>query len=187
MTQQNPADPRLANEEASPPAVGGAELVAGLVDVLIPGGDGWPSAATVGVQSVLSLRLLEELGEAELARLGAAILFAGGPLAEHGEDERVAIVKRLEAAEPTLFGWVRDAAYMAYYESPFVAAAINAKGHRYELRPHAKGYLLAPFDLERDTPRHGRGGYVSTQSVRPLDFSALDLDSNRTQAWGVKR
>ena len=187
MTQKDPSGTTLADETGTGAAVGSAELLADLVDVLIPGGDGWPSAATVGVQSVVSLRLLEELGKADLARLGQAILLAGGPLAGRSEEERVAIVRRLEAAEPELFGWVRDAAYFAYYESPFVAAAINAKGHLYDLRPHAKGYPVAPFDRERDTPRHGRGGYVPTQSVRPLDVSALDLDSNHTQAWGLKR
>jgi hypothetical protein len=164
-----------------------AEMLARLVDILIPGDADWPSAANVGVQGILATRLFEERGKAHYGRLFAAIIQAGGPFKDHDEDEQVAIVKALEAAEPELFGWIRDAAYIAYYESPFVAAAINAKGHPYDLRPHIKGYPLAPFDIEHQTPRHGRGHYLPTEGVRRVDISGLDLDSERTQAWGLKR
>jgi hypothetical protein len=96
-------------------------------------------------------------------------------------------VQRFEKAEPDLFGWVRDAAYIAYYENPFVAEAIVLTGHPYELHPHIKGYPVHRFDLARDTPRHGRGRYTKTADVRRVDISGLDLESNRTQAWGLKR
>jgi hypothetical protein len=55
------------------------------------------------------------------------------------------------------------------------------------LRPHIKGYPVRRFDLARDTPRHGRGRYTKTADVRRVDISGLDLESNRTQAWGLKR
>ena len=70
-----------------------------------------------------------------LEALGAA----GGPLAGLDEAARIDVVRRLEATEPALFGWVRDAAYVVYYENPFVAEVINRQGHLYELRPHLKG------------------------------------------------
>ena len=75
-----------------------------------------------------------------------AIEAAGGPLAALDEAARVAVVRRFEESEPDLFGWVRDAVYIAYYENPFVAEAINLKGHRYELRPHIKGYPVQRFE-----------------------------------------
>ena len=181
-----------ANGVAHPSAVKpapaeAASLLAGLVDILIPGDEDWPSAATVGVQGLLATRLFEDLGKSRFGRLATAIIEAGGPLKGRSEQEQVEVVKQLERAESDLFGWIRDAAYIAYYENPFVAACINAKGHPYDLRPHIKGYPLAPFDLERQTPRHGRGSYIPTQAVRPVDISDLDLDSDRTQAWGLKR
>ena len=43
------------------------------------------------------------------------------------------------------------------------------------------------FDLARDTPRHGRGRFIPTGEVRRVDTAALDLASDRTQAWGLKR
>ena len=108
-------------------------------------------------------------------------------LARHYEAARIDVVRRLEATEPALFGWVRDAAYVVYYENPFVAEVINARGHVYELRPHLKGYPVPRFDLARDTPRHGRGRYTPPDQVRRVDTSALDLLGGRTRTWGLKR
>ena len=170
-----------------PSSAAAARLLADLVDLLLPGGGDWPSGATVGAQSALAMRLVEERGEGDLAKLAQAILRAGGPLAEQPEERRIAIVQAFEAAEPELFGWVRDAAYYAYYESPYVVAVINAQGHPYRLRPHVKGYPLQRFDPARDAPTHGRGRWLATGAVRPVDISTLDLDSDRTQAWGLKR
>jgi hypothetical protein len=174
-----------ADPQVSP--AGAAGLLADLIDVLLPGDETWPSGGSVGVQALLALRLLEQRGKADFSKLTRAILQAGGPLTGLDEAARVAVVTKLEADEPVLFGWVRDAAYVAYYENPFVAEAINAKGHIYELRPHLKGYPVPRFDLERNTPRHGRGSFIPAEAVRRVDISALDLDSERTQAWGLQR
>ncbi|KGM33371.1 hypothetical protein [Inquilinus limosus] len=171
----------------TPTSAVAARLLADLVDLLLPGEGDWPSGATIGVQSTLAIRLVEERGEPDLTRLAQAILRAGGPFAGQPEERRVAIAEALEAAEPELFGWVRDAAYYAYYESPYVVAVINAQGHPYRLRPHVKGYPLPRFDPARDAPKHGRGLWLATGDVRPVDISALELDSDRTQAWGLKR
>jgi hypothetical protein len=162
-------------------------LVADLVDVLLPGDGVWPSARTVGVQGFVTVRLLEERGKAVFPRLMKAVLAAGGPFEGLDEPARVEVVKRFEQADAALFGWLRDAAYIAYYENPFVAEVINAKGHRYELRPHIKGYPLPRFDPAKNAPAHGRGRYTPTDQVRRIDISTLDLESNRTQAWGLKR
>jgi hypothetical protein len=177
--------PEAGGDALAPTAAAG--MLADFVQVLLPGNGDWPSGLTVGVQAILALRLLEQRGKADFAKVGHAILACGGPLAGLDEDARIAVVKRFETSEPVLFGWLRDAAYVSYYENPFVAEAINRKGHVYELRPHIKGYSLARFDLERNTPRHGRGRYTPTEAVRRVDVEALDLDSDRTQSWGLKR
>ncbi len=177
--------PNTGDDRLTPSAA--CAMLADLVETLLPGDGTWPSGRDVGVQSLLALRLIEQRGKAELPALMGAILVAGGPLSGLDEAARVAVVQRLEANEPALFGWVRDAAYIAYYENPFVAEVINAQGHVYELRPHVKGYPVPRFDLERNTPRHGRGRYVPTEAVRRVDTTGLDLQSDRTQAWGLKR
>ena len=68
-----------------------------------------------------------------------------------------------------------------------MAEAIVLTDNPYELRPHIKGYPVQRFDLARDTPRHGRGRYTKTSDVNGVDISGLDLESSRTQAWGLKR
>ncbi len=142
---------------------------------------------TVGVQSLLALRLLEQKGKREFAELAEALLAAGGPLEGADDADRVAIVARFEADEPALFGWLRDAAYVTYYENPFVAEVINAKGQSTSCARTSRATRSPRFDLGRNTPRHGRGRYVPTDAVRRVDTSGLDLASDRTQTWGVKR
>lgn len=138
-----------------------AQRLAALVDTLLPGDAGWPSGAAVGVQFELAARLIEQRGDDALARLFDVL----PALPELDEAARVAAVAAWEAQDGDLFGFVRDAAYMAYYESPLVALAINAHGHLYKLRPHVTGYKLPRFDPARDTPTHGRGGYIPTDQV----------------------
>lgn len=162
-------------------------LLADVIEVLLPGDESWPSARVVGVQAFVAVQLLEERGKAAFPKLMSALLAAGGPFAGLDEEARVEVVKKFEQREPELFGWLRDAAYVAYYENPFVAEVINAKGHRYELRPHVKGYLRPRFDPARHTPHHGRGRYTPRDQVRPVDTSKLDLKRNRTQRWGLDR
>lgn len=168
-------------------AAADAAMLADFVEVLIPGGDGWPSAAAVGVQGPLSTRLIGERGEEALPALLQALRTAGAPFAGRPDKEREAIVRSLERDEPALFGWVRDAVFIAYYESPFVAAAINAKGHPYKLRPHLAGYAVPRFDRARDTPTHKRGHYVPTDQVRHVETTGLELESRITTTWGRQR
>ncbi len=168
-------------------AIDPAQLLSDLVDVLLPGGDGWPSGSTAGIQQVLSQRLIIDRSTDSLNELVAALLRAGGPLAGQDEAAQVAIVEKLERDEPDLFGFVRDAAFITYYESPSVVDVINAKGRPYQLRPHITGYPTTPFDLERDTPRHGRGRYIANEAIVALDIAGLGLGQDRTTNWGLKR
>jgi hypothetical protein len=177
---------KLRNEEGLPP-VDGAALLATLVDVLIPGGDGWPSASSIGVQGIVAMRLVEVAGELELGRIADAVLAAGGPFTDRSEAERIAIVERFEKDEPDIFERLRVAVTIAYYESPFVVEAIQRLGRPYALRPHVTGYPMPAFDFNKDTPRHGRGHYIPTDAVKPVDISSLNLGDVRTARWGVER
>ena len=154
-------------------SLGLASLLRDFVDVLIPGEGPWPSASMVGVQGVLAMRLLEAQGETGADELERALLACGGPLAPLDAEARAAVVRQFEAAEPALFKLVRNAAYLAYYEHPAVVRAIQGLGQPYQAMPGAKGYPLPAFDLEHDRPRHGRGHYIRTEDVKPLDLGAL--------------
>ena len=161
-----------------------AALLAALVKTLLPGDVGWPSGATVGVQSALVTRLSQERGDDALDKLVTALGDDAAALLSGDEAACVAAVSAWEARDAEFFGWVRDAAFMAYYESPFVVEAINAHGHPYKLVPHITGYKLPRFDLEQDTPRHGRGSWVATDAVKRVSVETLDLADERTLNWG---
>jgi hypothetical protein len=158
-----------------------------LVDVLIPGDETWPSASAVGVQGLIAVRLFEEAGEDCLPQIVDALLDAGGPLADHDEAGRVAIVTRFSKGKPDLFERIRAATILAYYEHPFVVEAIRTLGRPYRLTPHLIGYPMKAFDMAEDRPRHDRGFYLQTDAVRPLDISGLKLDEIRTKRWGLDR
>lgn len=161
-------------EGAVSEAVRLSTMLRDLVDVLIPGEDGWPSASLAGVHGILGMRLLEEMGEDALVRVERALKDCGGPLEPLDEDMRTTVVARLEAAQPKLFTLIRTAAYLGYYESPGVIPAIRALGQPYDPVPIYKGYHVEPFDRERDRPRHNRGFYIPTDQVKPVDISKLD-------------
>lgn len=145
-----------------------------LVDVLIPGEGDWPSGSLAGTHGILGMRLLEEQGPQALLELETALAACGGPLGPLGEDERVAVVARLENSRPKLFTLIRTATYLGYYESPSVIPQVRALGQPYDPVPILQGYHLEPFDRERDRPRHNRGHYIPTDQVKPVDISGLD-------------
>ena len=156
-----------------------ATLLRDLVDVLIPGEEGWPAASVVGVQGVLAMRLMEVRGLLACDELEQAILAAGGPLAPLDEPGRIAVVERLEQDQPALFKLLRGAVYLGYYENPAVIRAVQGLGQPYKAVPIFEGYEQAPFDLDRDRPRHNRGHWVRTEDVRPVDVQGLDLEEKK--------
>jgi len=153
-------------------AQGVADLLAAFVDVLIPGDDDWPSASKVGVQAVLATRLADLDGENGVDCI-VGLLGAAGGFTGKDEAARTAIVANLERDHADLFTLVRNAVYLAYYESPAAAARIRSLGFAYELRPHIGGYAMPAVDADRDRPHHQRGSYLRTEDVRRLDLSRL--------------
>jgi hypothetical protein len=163
------------------------EALRDLVDVLIPGDETWPSASAIGVQGLIAVRLFEDAGDDCLHQVLAALLDAGGPLVDHNEADRIAIVSRFSTSKPELFERVRAAAVLAYYEHPFVVEVIRTLGRPYLLRPHLTGYPMKAFDMDKDRPRHERGSYLETDAVKRLEVSGLQLDQIRTKRWGLDR
>lgn len=174
-------------DPALPPSERLAAALADLVGELLPGDGPWPSGRDVGVQHALQVRHLDAKGEEAVPALARALSAAGLPFDGEDAAARVAAVQAFEAAEPELFGWLRDAAFFAYYESPAVIAVFNARGTPLQARPHLKGYDVPRFDRATQTPTHGRGYWIATDAVRRVDTSGLDLDGRITVNWGLKR
>ncbi|WP_430244319.1 hypothetical protein [Neorhizobium sp. DAR64861/K0K2] len=158
-----------------------------LVDELIPGADGWPSASEAGVHGIIALRLFVDGAPGMFEKIAEGLGWPMGGLGSDDPDARIEAVQAFEAADPDLFDKVYAAVVLAYYETPFIVEAIAMTGRPYSIRPHVSGYQMSPFDYTRDTPKHGRGHYLTTEEMRPVDTSGLHLDTNKTHRWGVHR
>lgn len=169
------------------PPVPLATLFANFVDVLIPGDSDWPSASAVGVQGSLLSRVVDQWGEEKPHLIAEALIAAGAPFAHHDTFGRKTIVEKFEAVQPEEFAELLIAVTLAYYDNAIVADAIRACGRPYQLRPHLTGYPSRQFDSERDAPKHGRGGYLRTGDVRPVDTSRLEHEAKPTQFSAVGR
>jgi hypothetical protein len=153
-----------------------SEALRALTDALLPGGEGFPAGSETGMVPLLMMRLRAVDGTLP-ARLLAAVS-AQGPLPETAAGWHEAAT-RLEALEPRMFDDLRKYAYLTYYELPPVITAIRALGMLYNVAPLPDGYPTEPFDMERDAPRHQRGGWIATDAVKPVDLSHLDVEGFR--------
>ncbi len=150
--------------------------VLGLMNTVLPGGHGFPAAASTGMGDLLVARLRR--ADPALPGKIAAALGADGRLPDQ-ETHWCDAAARLEAVEPKLFDEFRKYAYLTYYEQPSVIDAIRKLGFRYNDSPLPDGYPDEPFDPERDAPRHGRGAWIRTEDVKRVDLSRLGLEGTR--------
>ena len=150
-----------------------SEAVLRLAETLLPGGAGFPPFPATEGGPLLLRRLPADLGP----RLLAAITARSAPPADAAG--WTAAASRLEAVESALFTEFRKQVFLAYYEQPGVINAIRALGHPYNDAPLPDGYPAAPFDPAADSPRHGRGRWIDTDDVRPVNVTGLDLESLR--------
>lgn len=122
------------------------DLLAAVLDRLIPAGGGLPGGGAVAVDHVL-----RAMRQADLAALLAAV-----EQAPHSSDgftalppaERDALLQRVEAAQPAAFERLVVQAYCGYYSDPAVLQGLGLDPRP----PQPRGHLLEPFDpslLER--------------------------------------
>lgn len=152
-----------------------ARTIEALVTVLLPGDADFPSGAEAGVQGKLVERLADLEGEAAVDRVIQAV----DGVSAVDPDARRAVVAAFERDHPDLFAKVRNLAFLAFYENPFVQETIRLLGFAYNAAPLPKGYGVRRFDMAEDVPTHGRGRYVPTDAVRRVDLSSLDIKELR--------
>ncbi|MBZ9772249.1 gluconate 2-dehydrogenase subunit 3 family protein [Mesorhizobium sp. CO1-1-8] len=163
-----------------------ATLLAAFVDVLLPGGDRWPSASQVGAQHAVLMRLFSKQGEAMLVSIAEILMAHKAPYEGLSADQRINAVAALEADQPAVFALLKGMTNYAYYESPAVVAAIDARGIPYRLTPHRDGYFIPAFEASQ-TPKHHRGRFLTTDDITPVDASHLELEQKTTERWGLRR
>ena len=152
------------------------KLLQGLIDALLPGGNGFPAASATGMAELLAARLAAT-DPTLLGRLTEGLCTRGAlPASPERWHDAAA---RLEADEPKLFEEVRKYAYLTYYEQPDTIAAIRALGLRYNDAPLPDGYPAERFDASTDAPRHRRGRWIATEQVQRVDLSRLGLEETQ--------
>ena len=111
-----------------------------LVDTMLPGGEGFPSASAANVPEWLP-------GHSRFGPVVAGFLDALPGEFEHmSSSERTDVLSALEADDPQRFNEVVIAVYSAYYNRPGVLRAIESACGYKAVPPQPGGYELPPFD-----------------------------------------
>jgi hypothetical protein len=136
-----------------------------VLDTLLPGGEGFPSASAAGTAAFL-------IDQADAAGLEAWLLpllagldeVAGGHFAARRPEHCATLLRQLEATQPLLFARLLALTYYSYYAQPAVVAAVRSLGHDYHQTPQPLGYAMAPFDPANPShlPTTPRGTYKRT-------------------------
>ncbi len=111
-----------------------------LLDTILPGGEGFPSASTasVGAWLVTQERFLPSV-EKLIGQLPEGFAHAAPPI-------RTDMLSSLEKKEPALFDIVTVAVYSGYYTRPEVLAVIETERGYKATPPQPGGYDLPAFD-----------------------------------------
>jgi hypothetical protein len=158
---------------------GTAAELAALVDAFLPGDESFPPASAVGTDHLLAERWPDRADFPDAKGLVALLVGLRGSFAALDKEGRASVLRTIERERPDVFGLARQITYLSYYQAPEVVAAIRLLGHQYNSTPQPAGYLLPPFDAERDAPKHKRGAYVPTDAVKPVDLTNLHLASTK--------
>jgi hypothetical protein len=111
-----------------------------MLDDLLPGGNGFPAASTVGLAGRIGQRAEWTVAtDAVLTALPAAFLTV--PSAKRQE-----ILRLVETSDPDQFGLMIVAAYSGYYTHPTVRAVIAERTGYPATPPQPAGHRLPPFD-----------------------------------------
>lgn len=140
-------------------------ILTAVLDTLLPGGDGFPSASAADTAPFLVDQLGRSVREEWLLPLLAGLEdVAGGDFAAQSAEQRTVLLEQLEAAQPLVFIRLQALAYYSYYAQPAVVAAIQALGYDYNQAPQPLGYAMDPFNPGNPTHRPAvpRGTYKRT-------------------------
>ncbi len=130
------------------------------MDLIIPAGDGMPSATDAGGMGYVERLLPREPGVAAQLTQSLAVVEAYSarsydrPFRQLSHTEQVFVLKDMEATAPAQFVTLRDLIYESYYTQPEIWKRIG-----YELYPtDHTGPHMAPFDeaLIEDVRKRGK-------------------------------
>lgn len=133
------------------------DLLAVVLDTLVPASSGFPGAGAIALDHVLAIAAgspeLDALLSPGLAAIEDAARAAGeAGLAALDQDERERVLRRVEQSQPAFFDALVRHAYDGYYSHPAIVARLGLDPGP----PHPRGHRLAPegpLDVARVTAR----------------------------------
>jgi hypothetical protein len=134
------------------------DLLAAMLDTLVPADGGFPSAAEVALDHVLAIAAasadLEVLLSSGVDATEAAARAHGvDRFVALGADAREPVLRRVEAAEPEFFDALVRHAYDGYYSHPAVLACLGVDPRP----PQPHGHRVEPRNLPDLGHIRGRG------------------------------
>jgi len=127
-----------------------ARTLASVLDEIIPPSDGGtlPGAGALGVASQLT-QVIELMPELELVIAPGLVAADEQAMARHGRsfpelsrEEKLGVLKSLDATQPAFVSTLAFHAYIAYYQHPRVVSALGLEPRP----PHPQGHAMAPND-----------------------------------------
>ena len=113
------------------------ELLAAVLDVLIPADAGFPPAGTIALEHVLSAAGVSAESEALLGRALRAIAEGAADFSALGADEREGLLRETERTHPEAFDALVRHTYAGYYSHPEIVTRLgltpgplHPRGHR---------------------------------------------------------
>ena len=136
---------------------GSRNLLAVVLDTLVPASAGFPGAGAIALDHVLAVAAgaveIAGLLSGGLAAIEDAARVAGDAgLASLDQDERERVLRRVEQSHPVFFDALVRHTYDGYYSHPTIVARLGLEPGP----PHPRGHRLAPerpLDLARITAR----------------------------------
>ncbi len=140
ITAIRPADPAPAQDVQ--------RTLKTIMDLIIPASDGMPSASEAGGLTYLENLMQRNKDAARDITKGLDVTAAfsersfKGPFSQLEKNDKIAVLKEMEATAPAVFDALRAYVYESYYTQPAIWKLIG-----YELYPtNHKGPHLKPFD-----------------------------------------
>jgi hypothetical protein len=143
-------------------------MLAAVVDILLPGGEGFPPASAVGTAGYMVGQLRPgELDGWLRPALRAIDTLAGDDFLGHDAASQAEALRAAESDNRAMFERLLALAYYSYYAQPAVVDAVRALGFPYNNAPQPLGYAMEPFDPGNPEmlPHEPRGSYKRTEDV----------------------
>jgi hypothetical protein len=144
------------------------EKLDGVVDTLLPGGEGFPPASSIGTAEYMMSQLRPgELDGWLRPMLDTISTLAGGDFLDCDGTGRAQALRRMESEHRPVFERLLALTYYCYYAQPAVVDVVRGMGFQYNNAPQPLGYRMEPFDPSHPEmlPQTPRGYYKRTEEI----------------------